>query len=239
MKTKILIVILFLFGSGKLYSQEDLETHNAFIGISLGPSMPVGDFASKDIDNQSAGFASSGAIFDINFTYNISRNWGFTASLRGQSNPFDENAFENELENENPGTLWTIHSEQWSIGGLLIGAVRGIPISEDSRVEIRAMFGFLRATLPNVEWTGRQGLIELSGKTYSASASAFTGLIGVGYRYNITSMLALTVNADYLGAQPEFRDVKTATNYNTVRRETFRQKFGSINFGVGLGFLFD
>lgn len=238
MKVKILGVILLLL-TLKAYSQEDTETNNAFIGISLGPSIPVGDFASKDIDNRAAGFAGPGAIFDINFTYRVSANWHFTASLRGQGNPFDENALERELENEYPGSVWTIQSEQWGIGGLLIGAVRSMPVSESSRFEARAMFGFLRATLPTVEWTGRQGILELQEKTYSTSASALTGLVGLGYRYTLTSMLALTVNVDYLAAQPEFRDVETVSNYNTTRRETFTQKFGAINFGVGLGFLFD
>jgi hypothetical protein len=199
----------------------------------------VGDFASKDIDNQSAGFASSGAIFDINFTYMVNNNWGFTASLRGQSNPFDDDAYETALENDNPGTTWTINSEPWGIGGLLIGGVKQMPISENSIFEVKAMFGFLRAVFPNVEWSGKQGIFEPKGKIHSTTASALSGLVGVGFRYNITSVLALTANLDYLGARPEFRDVETVTNYNTVQRETFRQKFGAINFGVGLGFMFD
>ena len=41
------------------------QDKKGYIGISLGPSIPLGDLASKDIDNESAGFATSGAIFDI------------------------------------------------------------------------------------------------------------------------------------------------------------------------------
>ena len=45
----------------------------------------MGDLASKDIDNESAGFATSGAIFDITVAYKLGKGpFGITAMLRGQ-----------------------------------------------------------------------------------------------------------------------------------------------------------
>ena len=51
----------------------------------FGPSIPLGDLASKDIDNESAGFATSGAIFDISVAYKLVKGpFGITAIRRGQ-----------------------------------------------------------------------------------------------------------------------------------------------------------
>ena len=61
------------------------QDKKGYIGISLGPSIPLGDLASKDIDNESAGFATSGAIFDISVAYKLGKGpFGITAMLRGQ-----------------------------------------------------------------------------------------------------------------------------------------------------------
>ncbi len=51
------------------------QDKKGYIGISLGPSVPLGDLASKDIDNESAGFAILSAIFDLSLEPASNLTW--------------------------------------------------------------------------------------------------------------------------------------------------------------------
>jgi hypothetical protein len=91
--------------------------------------------ASKDIDNESAGFATSGAIFDISVAYNLGKGpFGITAMLRGQANPMDAQAFVDGIANQNPGIYWTVESEGWSAGGWMLGGVVLFPSAPRHRL---------------------------------------------------------------------------------------------------------
>ncbi len=93
MKNIVLSLILLTSISIQLKAQNE----KGFIGISLGPSIPLGDLASKNPNNSAAGFANTGAIFDISFAHKLGGgNLGITAILRGQSNPTDAQAMADE-----------------------------------------------------------------------------------------------------------------------------------------------
>lgn len=57
MKKVIILLILAFLG---INSQAQDE--RGYFGISLGPSIPLGDLASTDIDNDAAGWATTGAV---------------------------------------------------------------------------------------------------------------------------------------------------------------------------------
>jgi hypothetical protein len=125
-----------------------------YIGISAGPSFPIGDLSSKDSDNASAGWANTGGIFDISFAYKLGNgNFGITALLRGQVNPFDAQAYANELANQFSGVVWSVDTKAWGIGGLMAGGFGSFPVSKKVNFDARAMIGFLTAVSPEITIT--------------------------------------------------------------------------------------
>ncbi len=230
MKNFLITLAIALLTSSNSFSQD-----KGYIGISLGPSIPIGEYASRDASNKSAGWATTGAIFDISFAYKLGQNFGVTGLLRGQANGIDNDAYASELSNQAGGN-WTVDSKAWSIGGFMFGAYGSFPISDKVSFDTRAMIGFLSATSPelNVTLNGSGGLAWF--KQSSVSATSFSYLIGGGFKFDVGNKICLLANLDYLGAKPEFRYVEvTSSAGGAPQKSTFSQGFGSINFGFGIG----
>ena len=233
MKQFLTVLTALTFLTFNSFSQDKV-----YIAVSLGSSSPIGDFSSKDPNNNSAGFANSGAIFDISFAYKFNKNFGITALLRGQANITDAQAIADELVKQNPTLSSKVKSGMWSIGGYMLGGYGSFPISEKVSFDSRIMFGFLTATSPefNVNLSGPGGSAWIKQK--SKSSSAFAHLIGVGFKWDAGKVISLLANFDYLGAKPEFRNVETISSLGQSEKNTFSQRFGTINVGVGIGFRF-
>ncbi len=195
----------------------------------------MGDLASKDANNDAAGWANSGAIFDISFAYKLGDgNFGVTALLRGQANPTDAQALADEIANQVAGVNWTVESTGWGIGGLMLGGFGSFPISEKASFDTRAMVGFLSATSPEITITGTVPGGTAWIKQGRTSASSFAYLLGAGFKFNVGRKLYLLTNLDYLGSNPEFRNVETTTSLGTRERSTWSQSMGTLNLSIGI-----
>ncbi len=230
-KTNFLWVILFLIAN--ISSAQD----KGYVAISLGPSIAIEDFASKNSSNVAAGYANAGAIFDVSFQYKLGKYFGVSALLRGQANTTDAQAIANELAREINNVLWTVESNPWSIGGILIGGSASVPIGLNDKIsfESRAMFGFLNATSPEINITGRTNSQSEWAKQQSKMATAFSYLFGAGFKFNIAKRFCVLTNIDFLSAKPEFKDVLITNSKGDYITNTFSQKFGTINIGFGIG----
>jgi len=232
MKPHHLLSILMLFITILGNSQD-----KGYIALSAGPSFPTGDFGSKDVNNQSAGLANTGAIFDLTFAQKFGKNLGMTLMLRGQANGVDTDPLVNELIAEAPDASWSAESENWTIGGILGGLYGSFPMGDNGKVtfDTRAMIGYLNATSPQITVNGNYLGTNFWVLTESASAGAFAYLLGAGFRFNLGTHLCLLTNLDYLGATPEFLDVATVTSIGGYSTNSYQQKFGTVNVGVGIG----
>ncbi|MFY8019584.1 MAG: hypothetical protein ACOVP1_00245 [Bacteroidia bacterium] len=231
MKKVVLGFILLTAISIQLKAQNE----KGFIGISLGPSIPMGDLASKNINNNSAGFANTGAIFDISFAHKLGAGkFGITAILRGQSNPTDAQAMADELAIQSPGVNFTVESKNWGIGGFMFGGFASIPVSNKASFDTRVMIGFLSSTSPDITITGSGPGGSAWVKQGSTGASAFAYMFGAGFKFDIAPRLYLLTNLDYLGSKPEFRNVETTTSLGERQRSTWSQNIGTLNLSIGV-----
>jgi hypothetical protein len=227
--------ILSLLASLAIVSQISAQDSKGYIGISLGPSIPLGDLSSKDADNPSAGFASTGALVDISFAYKLGDgNFGITALLRGQANTTDAQSLANELASRQPGILWTVESESWGIGGFMVGGYGSFPISEKTSFDTRALIGFLSSTSPEINLTGSFLGQSIWVRQSSANTFSFSYLLGAGFKFDIGSKLYLLTNIDYLGSNPEFSGVNTTASDGSLITSTFSQSMGTLNISVGI-----
>ena len=232
MKNAITVLAVLILGF-KSYAQNE----RGHIGLSLGPSFPIGDLSSKDYDNVAAGWANTGAIFDISFAYKLGKgNFGISALLRGQFNSYDARSFANELSNQFGGVNWTVESDGWGIGGLMVGGFGSFPVSKIATFDTRAMIGFLSAVSPEITLTaigpGGVGWARQS----SATSTSFAYLIGAGFKFEIGKKLYLLSNLDYLGSKPEFTNVQTLSSDGSRITDTWSQSMGAINLSVGVAF---
>ncbi len=232
MKPHFLLSLCLLFITVIGYSQD-----KGYIALSAGPSFPTGDFGSKDVNNEAAGFATTGAIFDITFAQKFGKNLGMTLLLRGQANGVDTDPLVNELVAEAPEASWSAETENWTIGGFLGGLYGSFPMGAGGKVtfDTRAMIGYLNATSPQITLFGDYQGTTFWVNTESASAGAFAYLLGSGFRFNLGNHFCILTSVDYLGATPEFYEVATTSSIGTYETNTYQQKFGTVNWGRGLG----
>lgn len=233
MKNQHLLSILFVFVCIIGYSQD-----KGYIAISAGPSFPNGDFGSKDVNNESAGLANTGAIFDLTFAQKFGKTFGMTLMLRGQVNGVDSEPLVDELYNQSPEVTWSAETDTWGIGGFMAGLYGSFPMGSNGKVtfDTRAMIGFIDATSPQITIYGDYLGTTFWVNTESASAGAFAYLFGAGFRFNLGNHFCILTNLDYLGSTPEFEGVVTRTSLGGYSTNTYQQSFGTVNVGVGIGY---
>lgn len=233
MKPNLLLSFVFILIHVVGYSQD-----RGYLAVSAGPSFPSGDFGSKDINNEAAGLATTGAIFDLTYAQKFGETYGMTFLLRGQANPTDPQPLVNELSAQFPTLFWTAESTNWGIGGLLGGLYGTLPVDKKGVVtfDTRAMIGYINATSAEFTVSAYSGSSFAWIETQSASAGAFAYLLGAGFKFAIGHRLGIFLNADYLSANPEFTNVPTITSTGGYSEDSYSQSFKTVNIGVGLGY---
>jgi hypothetical protein len=226
---KILLCLLTLAG---IFTEATAQIDRGYIGFSFGSSIPVGNFASTDMNNEYAGLAKPGVLFDINFAYRLGNgSFGIMGMLRGQANPFDAQAFADDLALMSPGTAFTVEAKPWSVGGLMVGGFGAFRVSDRTKFEAKALIGFINANSPEIKISSGAQWVKES----SASSTTFGYLIGAGFRTEIGRRVYLLTGIDYMGEKPEFNDVKITSNSgDSSTIDTFSQPMGAISINLGL-----
>jgi len=112
------------------------EKRKGFIGLSLGASIPIGDFADK-----SNGLAKTGLQINlVNFGYLFAENFGIAGIWFGAANPLD----------------FFYEVDPWAYGGLMVGPLMSFPLSEKVEWDFRPMIGYSVTTLPDLGWGTEQ-----------------------------------------------------------------------------------
>ena len=234
MKTRLLLFILFECMILLAHSQD-----KGYIVLSLGSGFPTGDFGSNNINNEAAGFATTGTIVDLSLAQKFGNNFGMTLLARIQVNGVDTDPLLEELSAEYPGIPWTAEEHNWATEAFMGGFYGSFPLGNGKfNFETRALIGLVRSVSPEFTFSAFTNNHYYEATTLSATADAFGYLFGVGFKLGIGKHLGVLLNVDYLGANPEFEDVMSYTRidaiYNTSSN-TFQQSFGSLNVGVGIG----
>ncbi len=223
------------------------EEKRGFLAISLGPSIPTGQFASKDFNSSTySGFAKTGAIFDISFGYTFTNGWGLTALARGQANTVDAQAYASGLMTQFAIDGYTVTSESWMTSGYLIGGYRSSPISERLFFDFRAMLGVMLSRLPATTIEGRDGFEAFEVSRQETNASGFATLLGVGLKYNVGRRSSLLFNVDYWGGKVDFSGfpVTTITSAfgiitdSSTSLGSIETNLNTLNLAIGYGFRF-
>ena len=125
---KKLPVIFFVLVFVSNIMGQDIE-RKGFIGMTIGPSFPYGEFADKN--NYYDGYAETGLNINLlTFGYKIWKNVGVTGSWFGIANPTDYYGNEG----------------MWGVGAIMLGPLYSIPIKERFDLDFKGMFGFVLLT---------------------------------------------------------------------------------------------
>lgn len=218
-----------------MMSQANAQNPRGHIGISFGPSFPVGDLGSKDVDKEGAGWANPGLVGELTFGYTLGNgHFGLMGIVRGQSNAMDADGFEDELQNIDPTIEWDVEAESWKLGGVMFGMFGSLPVSPKAYFEPRFLLGFMRATSPEYTLNASYMGTSIWVKQSDATAAALAFLVGAGFKFDIGTNVYLLANLDYLGTNPEFKNIELTASDGSRFTDTFSQKMGTFNMSLGI-----
>jgi hypothetical protein len=200
------IVLLFAFFT--LVIDGTAQTRG-LLSLSLGPAIPVGAFASKDGTSISSGLADVGGLADLSYqrAFGASR-FGWMATLRGRFNGVSKSATIAPLAEEFPGYEWSMNNSRWIAASALVGGYYQLPLTAKLTGSVNLQAGAARAWSPKQSIQGVRdsaGSVDLiQGTLHSASATAFTALVGLGVRYQLNGRWSIQGRVDYAYLKPVF-----------------------------------
>jgi hypothetical protein len=233
MKTIIPFFIILIFINGNFASAQ--EEKKCVFGIGLGSAAPIGNFSSINYSKDRTGYALPGVVLDISFSYRFIKKIGFCLLFRGQNNPYDTDAKDNDL------TMIAINrtyeADSWKVASHLGGFYFSTPLTQSMKVcfDARAMLGFATAASPTIRET------IISSTTYwieEEASGTVTGalLLGGGFRFNFGKTFSLLLNTDMLFMNADFRKVKIVSSDGITIEQNYSQQMSTASFTVGMGF---
>jgi len=234
---KIIVLLPFLiFLNFSCYSQD-----KGCIGLAIGVSTPVGDYASKDVSNYFREEATQGWAFNVLFTYMPEKNFGICASLFFQEHRVDDKATEDQWNKRDPSYRYSLDADSWSQQGFVGGPKVVFNLFKELLyLEAKANIGFLRATSPRFT-VSIQDLSYFgpgsSAKQIQESGSGigFCYILGTGLKYNISNKWCFLLNADYLSSKVDIQNIPVSYSYQRSSTYSFEGDFQTINITLGIG----
>lgn len=201
------------------------------LSISIGPSIPVGDFASTGLQNKDAGFALTGEEVNLSYTYLLSQKFGLTATLFGQRNGLNRTSMKQQWSkvdflNLTGGSWggsvppsqpppvyysnWHFEKHDWLSAGLLLGGEGVFSAGSGSQLSyvIKGMAGLIYVASPELDGKSVIDTARATTRQTSASAWGFSYRAYGGLQYKISPHMNLLFGVNYLGtARMTFSDI--------------------------------
>jgi hypothetical protein len=189
-----------------------LSKKRGYIGLSLGPSFPLGDFAKKE--NFALGTGLTGPektsvglqLNLVNLGYLFSEHVGIAAAWFG--------AAYNRSSNR------SYELEPWSCGGIMVGPLFSFPMSEKVEWDLRAMIGPSACS----------GQPENGGTSPVETNSALVFNIGSMHRVHLSKKISLLLSADFFSTKLKFKD--NGANWPGADEQPIR----ALSLGVGFAY---
>ena len=200
----------------------------AFLTLTAGPSLPMGDFRSADLYNENAGFAKTGFNIDLQGGYYFTKNVALSGSVFFSQYSLDQQKLREQFAQEFPGSQFTLSLDHWQYYGIVVGPMVTWDASPKTFFDFDLMTGIANANSPKTEVT-----LEGTQATQSEDWATVAPIrFGTTARFQIGEKGYLAAGIHYIYMKPEFETTIAEVT------STFRQKIESVNvtFGVGIKF---
>lgn len=156
-KAPLLLILLLAFLNG--YSQKQ---QGGYLELTIGPTFPIGNYASKNSNNAGSGFARMGEGLHLSYLHPLKKSFGITAGLYLQRNPLNTKSLEEAFANRKfyliyAGPLpppspaqrpyktygnWKVEKHSWFSASLLAGLYQQLlPGDKNVQLTAKAMAG--------------------------------------------------------------------------------------------------
>jgi hypothetical protein len=219
MKKIYIIICLVSFGWSLQAQESKTAEKKSFLSLQPGIGFPLGNFTSRDLSNEDAGFAVAGFTIDLAYQYAFSENIGL--AVQGF---YNRNDVAIRKLRDLTG-LPELRLDHWQFLGLVAGPVFCFPISDQVKTDFKVMGGFASANSPDITTNGTL----LVPEDWSGAGVFQTGL---ALRVDLGNQAFFTGGLDYRYLSPTFK-----VDSGILSEET-TQKMSILKLGVGIGINF-
>ena len=212
MKKLVLIIFVFSYPNTKLFCQSNKST----LSLSIGPSIPIGNYGKTNPYNDLAGYAKAGESINISFNYKLIHGIGVEAMLYGQRNGFNSKVFSDGLPTELGFSLggdprfysnWTYAWKSWYMESLLLGVTKQWSIGKpDSKVSIfaKALEGIVHVQYPGMSANSKSDTSYVIIHQNNASAFGASFSLSAGVEYKLSKNIGILFSCEYFGTTKIF-----------------------------------
>jgi hypothetical protein len=203
--------------------------HRSSLEISAGASLPIGDFANKNVRNERSGVAKMGQTISIACRHLLTKKIGFAVSLSGYRHPLDIGSVETSLADLPGGTFvtsngpiipppampnrhyqWEGKKDAWLTGSLLAGPCIELPINAKTSFVGQIMAGAAYIHVAGIHMSSVTDTAIASFNQTEPHAIGFAYALESGLSFKLTDKLSLLGKLQYFGTpRTNFGDGKT------------------------------
>jgi hypothetical protein len=235
-----LIIIVALIYS-ECFAQEKnctkghcLKGDVGYLSFSIGPSIPLGNFADNDTKNTNSGYANTGSKMELNAGFNLVNSVDLGIKLFYSVNGYDASTLTKKLESENPGTTWITSGRSWDIYGGMVGLSYSYPLTKKFVSDFKFQSGIMQSSTPQMTITGSNGSTITEDKK---SASSLVYLISVGGHYPLGRLIDAVGSLEYMSSSPTFDNINKVSNapglYTNTTIPSLKQNISLLSFNFG------
>ncbi len=211
------LLVIIIITPFQLFAQYNSERSS--LSISIGTSVPVGDFSKTDPNNTSAGYAKTGETLTLSFGYKLTKTIGLEAAVYGQRNALNTGEYEKQLgetyffRDERNYSNWEVEKKRWMTGSVLAGVTGEYAIDQTNKISIKAkaLAGFALVKSPDLKAESKSADAYAVFSGEYGSAKGISVLLGVGIQYKLNNRFSLFLNSDYFTTRKiSFKDSKEA-----------------------------
>jgi hypothetical protein len=184
-----------------------MQDKKAFVSVSAGVSLPLGEYGSGTANTQRACMAGSGLAASLSAGYRVFDRFGLMAKAEHHRNAFRTRALINSVD-AGATTDWTANAGDWSVTTIMAGPYLTVNKGRFS-ADGRLLAGWAQATMPDTQLSGSYGAGVMSVQTVGSQSSALAAGGGATLRYRLNPWLAAHANADFSYAVLTFDDLSS------------------------------
>ncbi len=240
---KRITIFILLVCNISLFAQRKYTDEKGFLGFSVGPSIPFGDFKKADDFNNNDGFAKTGLTFNVlSFGYRFYKFFGIAATLNYGNSNLNTNEllnYYNTTETQQNKEYISIGSSPYSYGSAMVGPYLSYHAGMVD-IEFRGMGGIAFAMMPEITSNyylgGNQEQMFQDVKQKEASSINYSIDIGLGVKYSLMDNLYFIGFIDYYQTDHTFNT--TQENLTTGESEEIvtKKKIQFILPSVGVAY---
>lgn len=202
-------------------------------------AIPLGDFASKNLDNPASGLAIPGFGVNSLLTVKLNNFFGVSGGYKYQQHKMDFNLINELYKANNPGFSFRTEGTSWKVSGFNGGIYFCLPSQtlDALSVDINLIVGSAKFYSPEIKITGKSGLATGTIYQQEGFSREFYGYADIGLAIKLAEAVKLNLSAGYFYAKPQFYNVPISATGLANTTVNFDQKIESINISFGISFL--